>query len=549
MIKSEFCTTSIKKDLLGECKYDPGGYFIVNGQEKVIISIEQMIDNKILVFRKKDSSFENGFEYTTQINSKSSNWSDNLQIVNIKTKKQGEIMISVYNAQMVDIPIFVLFRAMGLESDKDIIANITYNMDDVKMINLLRESINNSVDDKGNPIKTKEEAVNYLITKLRRNKRISQTDEEVAKIQKRMYLNKVLTKDFFPHLGNDINKNIRFLGLMINKLLNTMLGRRPLDDRDNYDNKRVETPGVLIGQLFRQSWRKMLNEIGMNFKKKNNSDDNPINVINQIKQEVIEESIKKAMATGIWGMNKPKKGVAQSMLRTSWALVLTNLRKVMSPSLEDATSKITSIRHVNSLSYGYICPVQTPEGQKIGINKSLAMMATITNQNITQREILVELIKEFKSKNFNVYHPYDINPLEMNDWGKIFFCGEWYGVTKDLLQLYSFLIQKRKEGIIDSYTTICMNYEESEIHIYYDGGRLIRPLLNVENNNLLLTKEMISEAKKLLNDTSNVKGWKIFTNKYSNIVSYEDIDSSKYIMISEDLDFMKSSRENEKRKL
>lgn len=548
MVKSEFCTTTIKKDLLGECKYDPGGYFIVKGKEKVIISIEQMIDNKILVFNKNDSSFEGGYEYTAQINSKDNNWSDNLQIINIKNKKKGELCISIYNAQLVDIPIFVLFRAMGLESDKDIISNITYNIDDVKMINLLRESIENSVDDKGNPIKTKEEAVNYLITKLKRNKRISQNNEEIALIQKRMYLNKVLSKDFFPHLGNDINKNIRFLGLMINKLLNTMLGRRPLDDRDNYDNKRVETPGVLIGQLFRQSWKKMLTEIGMNFKKKNNSDDNPIIVVNQIKQEVIEESIKKAMATGIWGMNKPKKGVAQSMLRTSWALVLNNLRKVMSPSLEDATSKITSIRHVNSLSFGYICPVETPEGQKIGINKSLTVMATITTQNIYQRDVIVELIKEFK-KNHIIQHPYDVNPLELNEWGKVFLCGEWYSVTKDLFELYSFLIQKRQEGIIDSYTTIILDYEEKEINIYYDGGRLIRPLLNVKNNKLLLTPEIMSEAKKLLDDKSNTKGWKILTNKYNNIVSYEDIDSSKYIMIAEDINNMNDSINNKNREI
>ena len=106
-----------------------------------------------------------------------------------------------------------------------------------------------------------------------------------------------------------------------------MLGRKQPNDRDNYDNKRVESPGILIGQLFRQNWRKLLNEIGKIFKKKNQSDENPIKVINQIKPNTIEQGIQKAMATGIWGMNKTKKGVAQSLLRTSWLLACSNLRK------------------------------------------------------------------------------------------------------------------------------------------------------------------------------------------------------------------------------
>ena len=109
---------------MDECKYDPGGYFIINGQEKVIISIEKMVDNKVLIYTKQDSVFEEGYQYTAHINSRYDDWSDNLQIVNIKNKKTGEINISIYNSQLVDIPIFVLFRAMGLESDKDIISNI-----------------------------------------------------------------------------------------------------------------------------------------------------------------------------------------------------------------------------------------------------------------------------------------------------------------------------------------------------------------------------------------------------------------------------------------
>ena len=545
MVKSQFCTTSIKKDLMDECKYDPGGYFIVNGQEKVVISIEKMVDNKILIFKKEDPVFEEGYQYTAHINSRYDDWSDNLQIVNVKNRKSGDLVISIYNSQLINIPIFVLFRALGIEADKNIIANITYDLNDTKMINLLRKSIQFSVDDNGNEIRTKEQASEYLITKLKRNKRISQTDEEISNIQKKIYLDKVLRKDFFPHLGDDINKNIRYLGLMINKLLNVMLGRRNEDDRDNYDNKRVESPGILIGQLFRQNWRKLLNDIGKIFKKKNQSDENPIKIVNQIKPNTIEQGIQKAMATGIWGMNKNKKGVAQSMLRTSWLLVCSNLRKVVSPSLDASTTKVISIRHVNNLSYGFICPVQTPEGQNIGIKKNLAMMATITNQNPSQYDIIINIFKEFK----NIKHPFDINPIEMNEWTKIFMNGNWVGMTKDTIDLYNFLKLKKQENIIDYHTTIYLDYEEKEINIFYDSGRLIRPLLLVNDNKVNLTRSIINDAKKMLKDIDNNKGWKLLLNKYNNIISYEDVESSKYIMLSEDLSYLKRSIENKNRKV
>ena len=354
MVKSKYCSTHIKQDLKSECKFDPGGYFIVNGSEKIVMSIEKMVDNKVLVFTKKDPSYENGLIYTAQLNSRRNDWSDNLQILTIKTRKDGVLTIST-SSQLVDIPLFILMRALGVESDQNIISYITYDLDDTKMLNLIRPSVSFSTDEEGEPIRTKEEAIEYLITRLKRNKRISQTDEEVAKIQKKMYLDKILRQDLLPHLGEDINKKIVFLGFMANRLLNVMLGKQDVDDRDALQNKRVETPGILLGQLFRQNWKKMLNEIGKHFKKKNQSDENPINVIGQIKPSVVEQGLKTALATGVWGINKTKNGVAQSLQRLSWIQGISYLRRILSPSMDESTSKVTSIRHVNNNQVQLLC--------------------------------------------------------------------------------------------------------------------------------------------------------------------------------------------------
>ena len=668
MVKSKYCSTHIKQDLKTECKFDPGGYFIVNGAEKIVMSMEKMVDNKILVFSKKENTYENGLIYIAQINSRRNDWSDNLQILTIKNKKDGSLSIST-SSQLVDIPIFILMRALGVEEDQRIISYITYDLEDTKMLNMIRPSIINSVDENNNPIRTKEEAIEYLITKLKRNKRISQTDENLAKIQKRMYLDKILRQDLLPHLGEDITKKILFIGLITNRLINVMLGKQDLDDRDALHNKRIEQPGILLGQLFRQNWKKLLNDIGKHFKKKNQSDDNPINVINQIKPSVIEQSLKTALSTGIWGMNKTKKGVAQSLQRLSWVQGISYLRRILSPSMEDSSSKITSIRHINnnqtqllcltgesqvllgdgvtlkqikdiqdneqvmtvnpdtlvlepsymynkfnrmsdkllsiitennkikatpehpfltnendkiiwksagellkgdtiytiynnkcilsvikniiqvenemvydfttySNNHSFIassfvvsnCPVETPEGAKIGIVKSLAMMSTISNQNSTQSDVIRTILSQT-----NVKHPYDIDPLTMNNHVKIMLNGDWMGVCKvtESYEIYELLKKKRLENVIDKSTTILFDFKSKEIRCFFDGGRLIRPLLIVNNNKLNVNSEVltyINNESKLIDKS---KSWRKILNKFPNLVEYEDIESLNYLLVAE----------------
>jgi DNA-directed RNA polymerase II subunit RPB2 len=544
MVKSRYCSTNIKKNLKGECKYDPGGYFIVNGAEKIVMSIEKMVDNKILIFSKREPSYPDGFIYTAQINSRKNDWSDNLQILTIKNRKDGVLSIST-SSQLVDVPIFILMRALGVEADKNIISYLTYDLNDTKMLNLLRPSISNCTDEFGNIIKTKEEAIEYLISRLKKNKRISQSDEKIANFQKKMLLNKILRQDLLPHLGEDIPKKILFIGFMVNKLLNVILGRQNLDDRDALHNKRIETPGILLGQLFRQNWKKMLNEIGKHFKKKNQSDEYPINVVGQIKPSIIEQGIKTALSTGFWGMNKTKVNVAQSLQRLSWVQGISYLRRILTPSMDDSTAKVTSIRQVNNNQMQLLCCVETPEGAKIGIVKHLSMTASITMQNTTQYDILKNILKE----NINIKHPYDIDPLSMNQWVKIFINGDWYGVIKlsESQNLYNLLKSHKRNNIIDKTTSILFDYENKEIRIYFDGGRLYRPLLIVNNNKLNITDELINDIKEFSKYKDKSKIWKTLLDKYPNLIEYEDIESLNYLLICDRIDKLYNEKNNKKK--
>lgn len=563
MVKSKYCSTQIKHDESYECKYHPGGYFIINGMEKIVVSIEKVVENKTIIIKKSEPTFAHGkYGYTAQIYSKKNDWADNLQIISIKNKKEGQLYITL--PQLIDIPIFVLFRALNLVSDREIIANITYNLDDVEMINLLRESANRSIDDNGNRIYTHSDACDYLANKIRKLRHMSDDPVNEEK-QKKMMLYKILHQDMLPHLGTDVTKKIRYIGYMINKLLSVWLGREQPDDRDSLHNKRIETPGVLIGQLFKQNWKKILIEVGKTYKKKKlKTDDDknkePIekieesekndeidknskesekksynkvanieatNMIGNIKGAIIEQGIKTALATGVWGLMKQKKGVAQAYQMICANKWQTLLRQVITPSMDQSTLKIVSIRRVQGLQAQYYCPIETPEGQKIGLQKSLSMMCTVTTQNYSQDKVIELFIQDYKCLDLG-----NLNPLDMRKYIKIFMCGDWRWVC-DLhtgLKLYKDLKEARRTGKIDIYTTITLDYERKELKILYDGGRLIRCCLLVENNKLNFTNELVDEVNSELKKDDKHKGWKRIINKYTNIVEYEDVESSHYMM-------------------
>ena len=350
MVKSKYCSLNLKKGKdRKECDVDPGGYFIVKGSEKVVLSLEKKADNKPMVSTKKEG---NALIYSVQVNSKAQDSiNEMIQIIGIRMKKDNYITLKAHILN--EVPIFIVFRALGVETDKAIIDMIAYDDKDTDMVNLLRLAMENSIpEDSPNKIMTKEEAYNYLIQKIRVPKRYSETDAELRIKQKKLHLETLLKNNFIPHMENDPIKKAYYLGYMINRLLQCYLGRIPTDDRDSYVNKRVDLPGNLLFELFKQYYKKMLNECNKFFKKRNSDDMDPINVINQIKPSVIELGLNAALLTGNWGK---KKGVAQMLQRLTVLQTLSSLRRINSTSVDTATNKLTSPRHLHGTQIGFIC--------------------------------------------------------------------------------------------------------------------------------------------------------------------------------------------------
>ena len=250
MVRSDFCSTNFKLNRPNlECKFDPGCYFIIKGAEKVVIGLERICDNKMLCFAKKEPNYPDGLMYTCQINSKNMNYEiydstyNNIQILSIKMKKDNSIILSM--TQFTDIPIFIIFRALGIVTDEDIIEHIVYDYIDSDMINILKISLNKAMAEniknengEAYEIKTQNDAYQYLISKLK-GKRYSTTSLEVSNNQKIKHLESILISDLLPHLGvtpDKLRYKAYFLGKMVNKLLNTYLGRIEPDDRDSFIN-------------------------------------------------------------------------------------------------------------------------------------------------------------------------------------------------------------------------------------------------------------------------------------------------------------------------
>jgi DNA-directed RNA polymerase beta subunit len=348
MVRSKYCSLNLKKGHdKSECEYDPGGYFIVNGSEKVVMALERMIDNKPLVFIKKDSS---SIVHTVQVNSK--NYiTDQMQIVTIRIKKDNSIIIRV--PILSEVPVFIVLRALGIESDKDIINFIVYDKYDTDMLNIMRMALENSKpEDSTKKILTQEDALNYLVNKMRVIKKYNETDKDIKAYEKKMHLKALLKDSFLPHVEGNPTSKAYYLGYMINRLLQCYLGRIPSDDRDSFINKRVDLPGTLVFELFKQYYKKMLNECSKFFRKRNTSDEAPINIINQIKPNIIEQGLKTALLTGAWGK---RKGVAQMLQRLSYLQTLSSLRRLNSPTVDASTNKLTSPRHLHGTSIGFCC--------------------------------------------------------------------------------------------------------------------------------------------------------------------------------------------------
>jgi DNA-directed RNA polymerase II subunit RPB2 len=215
---------------------------------------------------------------------------------------------------------------------------------------------------------------------------------------------------------------------------------------------------------------------------------NLTNIYKIIKSTTIENGIKRALATGDFGIkqtNSNKVGVAQVLNRLTYISSLSHLRRINTPI--DKSGKLVPPRKLHNSSWGFLCPAETPEGASVGVVKNLSYMSTITiNSNSTPLLdcVNLEIIKIEDCKD------------NLDNYVKVSINGAWIGVTDEPEKLYLSLKDKKYKGIINIYTSVIFDYKNCEIRVCNDGGRLIRPVLKVNNNKILYTPEIINKLEK-----------------------------------------------------
>ena len=276
---------------------------------------------------------------------------------------------------------------------------------------------------------------------------------------------------------------------MVNRLLQTILGWRECDDRDSFQNKRIDTVGVLLNNLFRNYLNKMvkdiqkatIREINTGSWRSTNDYSNIINNTNVykiVKSATIENGIKRALATGDFGIkqiNQNKVGVAQVLNRMTYVSTLSHLRRINTPI--DKSGKLVPPRKLHNTTWGYLCPAETPEGPSVGIVKNLSYMSLITihsyssplREHVKDHIIDINSLPDIKNLNKNIF----------ND-AKVFINGCLVGIAKNAYELYLQLKDKKRKGIINFYTSVIFDYKNKEINICNDAGETSTPCANCQ---------------------------------------------------------------------
>lgn len=366
MLKSKKChlyglsqEELIKK---GEDPKDPGGYFIINGTEKVIVTIEDLAANTLMIEKVKTGM--------SPIVGKLFSESGSYKIPHTVEKiKDGLYYLSFTRIKRV--PIVVLIKALGMTKDEDIMNEVGLPDNTAMYVNLFE-----FVD-----IKTTEDAIDFAA------KKVGITQTKDIRLER---MKDILTKYLLPHIGLDEkNNHAKAVNLckILRKFIDTETGKRDFDDKDHYGNKRLKLSGELMADLLRVNIKVLIGDLLYNFQRIVKRGKVPsVKVI--IREKLLTQGIYSSLATGNWVGGR--KGVAQRMSRHNFIDALSHLQRVVSPL--STSQENFEARALHPTHLGRLCPSETPEGTNIGLRKNMAIMLNVT-QNVLEEEIFQTLKK------------------------------------------------------------------------------------------------------------------------------------------------------------
>ena len=473
MVKSEACILRnfSEQKLIdhAEDPSDPGGYFIINGSERVIVGLEDLSYNKIIVDAEKVGGKR---VFKAKVYSSIVGYRAKLELV----LKEDGLIVARIPGSPVDIPIITLMRALGLESDKEIASAISLND---KIQNELEGSFEKT------EITTSKDAIVYI------SKRIAPGMLEEFQIKRAETL---LDWGLLPHLGKqpeNRKEKTQFLGEAACKLLELKLGWIEPDDKDHYGNKVVKFAGQMLADLFRTAFRNLVRD--MKYQLERSGQKRGINAVSAaIRQGIISDKLNNAIATGNWGRGRV--GVTQLLDRTNYLYTISHLRRVQSPLIR--TQPNFEARDLHSTHFGRICPSETPEGSNCGLVKNLALSAIIS-VSISSEEIIEKLFE------IGTSHFLEVKDPVKKDGTRVFVDGKLIGYHKDGEKLANSLRELRRSSKIHPHVGISIHQPEEEgatkrLYVNCNAGRVLRPLIIIKEGKSTLTQDLLTKVVKKL---------------------------------------------------
>ncbi len=367
MLRSKKCyLNNMKEDELikaGEDPYDPGAYFIINGTERAIVIVEDLISNKILIDEKNIGTYP----YVGRIFSQDGKY--NIPH-SFEKSKDGTVYISFTKIQK--IPFVLLMKALGITKDKDILEAVSTNSDFSSDLYInLYETKN---------YKNEEEALGFIGKKMG----ITIKEKRVERAEG------LIDRFLLPHLGHSKEDRIqkaKFIGRAVKKLLLVSYGKIDEDDKDHYSNKRLRLCGDSLETLFRHSFRMLMGDAKYNFERLVKRGKMP-NLKSVIRSQLLTQRLRSSMATGEWPGNRH--GISQHLDRLNYFATISHVRRIV--SLLAASRENFEARDLHPTHWGRLCASETPEGVPIGLRKNLALTCEIsTSPEMEEKDIITKL--------------------------------------------------------------------------------------------------------------------------------------------------------------
>jgi DNA-directed RNA polymerase subunit B len=521
MLKSNICHLHglNKEELLEkeEDPQDPGGYFIVNGSERAVVTMEEIAPNKIILEQKPEEVEDRHAKAI--VTSIRSGFRARITLEYKKPRKSGVFLRISFPYVPGEIPLVILLRALGLSTDEQIITKIS---DDFDFQMCIADDIQVSNDDLNTDSAemaemSKEEREEYL-----RVAAIRYIGNRVAKGMTEEYRIKraedVIDKYLLPHMGTESeNREAKaiYLAEMTEMLLQVIEGQRKPHDKDHYTNKRLRVSGDLMEDLFRVAFTSLTRDMSYQLER-SLSRGKELSIKQAVRSDVLTENIKHAIATGNWVGGRA--GVSQLLDRVSYMATLSHLRRVVSPLTRSQPH--FEARDLHPTQFGKICPNETPEGPNCGLVKNLALMCKISEG--FDKDDVVNIIKTMDYL--------DESETSEGIKTKIYINGELIGSCYRPEEFTVEMRNKRRAGEISNEMNITYYEDNHEIYIFTDPGRARRPLILVENGESKLTSDILESV-----ESGDIKWDELFE---LGVLEYLDAEEEENSFIAMDEDHL-----------